>query len=119
LRYLVFSLAVRSGGQVEAVEDALAALSLGHVLLRLGEMQDSAALSDASRRAVRETLNLMSSSLDEPLQVGGTLRGLAAEIDAMNTGAGKLDPGQSGRLQWLLELAAHDISDHPSIFASR
>lgn len=119
LRYLVFSLAVRSWGRVEDVEDALAALSLGHVLLRLGEMRDSAALTDASHRALQETLRLMSSSLDDPVRTGETLRGYAAGLDAVITGAGEPDPDQPSRLQWLLELAAHDLSGHPSIFASR
>lgn len=119
LRYLVFSLAVRSRGRVEDVEDALAALSLGHVLLRLGEMRDSAALTDASHRALQETIRLMSSSLDDPVRTGETLRGYAAGLDAVITGAGEPDPDQPSRLQWLLELAAHDLSGHPSIFASR
>ncbi|MDJ0391293.1 FUSC family protein [Roseomonas sp. E05] len=117
LRYLVLSLAVRSRGRVHEAEDALAALSLGHALFRLGEMESVMPLPNADRRIIRETLRLTASPLDDPLRTGQKLRSLAARISPIDE-AGVTSAAQASRMCWLLELAANDLTTHPSIFVS-
>ncbi|BAI76231.1 hypothetical protein AZL_d04050 (plasmid) [Azospirillum sp. B510] len=118
LRYLVFSLAVRSRGQVREVDDALAALSLGHALFRLGEIASTTALPETCRGLIRETLRLTSSPIDDPRRAGETLRGYAIQIPKLDRTTDPREAGQSSRLRWLLELAADDLCGHASIFGS-
>ncbi|MFG1342436.1 FUSC family protein [Xanthobacter autotrophicus] len=118
LRYLVLSLATRSRGQVQEVEDALAALSLGHVLFRLGDMRFSQAHADIGDGFLRRTLHLTSTPMDDPLHAGKTLHDYAARLNPADTGDGFPDLGQTARLKWLLELAAQDLLEHASIFVS-
>ncbi|MFY0524155.1 FUSC family protein [Archangium gephyra] len=117
LRYLVFSLAVRSRGQVPEVEDALAALSLGHALFRLGEMGSIAALPGTGR-IIRETLRLTASPMDDPLRAGEMLLRHAAQASPTEGTGDPSAAAQASRIRWLLELAAGDLNGHPSIFAS-
>ncbi|WP_210188992.1 FUSC family protein [Mesorhizobium sp. YR577] len=119
LRSLVFSLAVLSRGQVQEVEDALAALSLGHVLLRLGEMEANETLPATSRSAIWNALLLMRSPLDEPKQAADALQQYAARLNMYDHLKSSLETRQRSRIGWLFELAAQDIQDHPTIFSSK
>jgi hypothetical protein len=114
----VFGLAVRSGGQVHEVEDALAALSLGHVLFRLGNMRSSVSVPENGRFFAREVLCLVVSPMDAPAAVVKTIHGYATHIGQTAGINHCLETGASARLQWLLEVAAQDLIEHSSIFVS-
>lgn len=118
LRYLVFSLAVRSRGQVHEVEDALAALSLGHVLFRLGNMRSSASIPESDRLFAGEVLRLVAAPMDAPEAVARTIYGYATQIGHTGGTNGFLETEASARLKWLLEVAAQDLAGHASIFVS-
>ncbi|MCD9006462.1 FUSC family protein [Luteimonas sp. XNQY3] len=117
LRYLVFSLAVRSRGQVQQVEDALAALTLGHALFRLGDME-MADLPPLERDAVRETLRLTCAPLDDPHRVATRLRECARQLGQADPEGARPDGAQTTRIRWLLELAAREFNAHAAMFAS-
>ncbi|GAA5236241.1 FUSC family protein [Verticiella sediminum] len=117
LRYLVFSLAVRSRGQVQQVEDALAALTLGHALFRLGEMQ-TADLAPLARDAVRETLRLACAPLDDPHRAGVILRECARRLGQADPQGNRPDGEQTTRIRWLLGLAAREFSEHAAMFTA-
>lgn len=94
-----------SGGQVNEMEHALSALSLGHALLRLGEVAAQGGLSDTSRDAVGATIRLL----------------LAVPQDAdhirqhMHDQAGSIRAGENlpAQLSWLLDVVAREF-EHQS-----
>jgi uncharacterized membrane protein YccC len=118
LRYLVFNVAVRSRGQDQEAEDALAALSLGHALFRLGEMEPAPDLPDPDRRIVRETLRLMAAPLVDPQDAGEKLRHYAGQITPLASTGDASAAAHASRIRWLLGLAADDLTGHLSIFTS-
>jgi uncharacterized membrane protein YccC len=116
LRYLVLSLAVRSRGDIQESEDALAALSFGHALCQLGEMQFDPSISSKGRAVVSEVIRITSSPLFDPASAGAVLRRHAEHLAQWSDSekpVQELEP----RICWLLELAAVDIDSHTAIFA--
>lgn len=97
----MFSLAVRSGGKVEELEDALSALALGHALLRLGELAAQDELADTSRDVIRKTLHLIQRDPQDHEQVRQDMRRQADRIIR--------NDDQTTRLSWLLEVVAREF----------
>ncbi|WP_245308785.1 FUSC family protein [Aurantimonas sp. 22II-16-19i] len=104
LRFLVFSMAIRSRADVKAVDDALASLSLGHVLYRLGKIAISPSTSKIEADIIRKVLRLASAPIEDPEGIGRELRLLAAGAE------------MDEQTKWLLGLASRDLSSHPSSF---
>jgi uncharacterized membrane protein YccC len=117
LRHIVFGLALRSGGLVQEAEDALAALSLGHALVRIGDMQDLQ-LSPMAREAAKEILQLTRLPMTDPGQAGRRLHALAERIAESVDGNEVTSPTNDPQLCWLLELASLELREHASIFAT-
>lgn len=101
LRYLVFGLAVRSGGQVQNLDHSLSALTLGHALLRLGEMSASDKFADESRDAAREILRLVQVPAHNSEQ-------LRQQLDSLRD---RIKQGEDciPRLNWLLGVVAREV----------
>lgn len=117
LRYLVFSLALRSRGQVQQVEDALAALTLGHALFRLGDMQ-AAKLPPLERDATQQALCLTRAPLDDPHRAADTLRECARRVGLSDPKGDRPESERTTRIRWLLGLAAREFDAHPGMFAA-
>ncbi|WP_236823332.1 FUSC family protein [Blastomonas sp. RAC04] len=117
VRYLVFRIAARSGGDVREVEDALAALSLAHAFFRLGEMAHAPALGEEDRRIILQTLDLMASPMANPHRAEAMLRQHAAKIGNAATSGATGAAAQSTTIRWLLEMAADNMKQHPTLFA--
>lgn len=117
LRYLVFSLAVRSRGDIRESEDALAALSLGHVLYRLGEMQPDPIVSKKGLVSISKVIHITGLPMVDPKTAGGTLREEARCLAESDDSNAQSSLNVEARICWLLELAALDLDRHSSIFA--
>lgn len=110
LRYLVFSVAVRSRGQVQQVEEALAALSLGHALVMLGE-SNGPSMPTAGRLAAEEALRLMRAPLHNPADVGKKFMAISHTVSTTES-------SQAARCCWLLKLAARELRACPAAFTT-
>lgn len=118
LRYLVFSLAVRSQGRVHGVEDVLAALSVGHVLLRLGEMRSDPELSERCREAVAEALTSTSGGMADPTTVAGSWQISAADLTPADETGEASEKLSNARVRWLLQSGANDLQAHSAMFVA-
>lgn len=114
LRRLVFQMAVQARGQVRHAEDAIAALTLGHVVLRLGETLADAATPGAVRRPVRQALQVMASPLHDPAEAAAVLRDHGRAMERLSRTEG---PAGTAHVAWLLHLAARDLALHRPFFA--
>jgi hypothetical protein len=117
LRHLVFSLAARSRGDIQESEDALAALSLGHVLLRLGEMQSDPTVSKTYLAAIGEVNDLARMPMVAPKSVGEFLHHKALSLGRLGIVDTLSNRTREAQISWLLEVAALNLCSHPSIFA--
>jgi uncharacterized membrane protein YccC len=117
LRYLVFSLAVRSRGDIQESEDALAALSVGHVLLRLGEMQSDPTVSKTCLVSIGEVIDLTSMPMVHPKSVGEVFHHKGLSLGRLDVSDALANRNHDAQISWLLEVAALNLDRHPSIFA--
>lgn len=113
LRYLVFRLAVLAQGQIKHAEDALAALSLGHVAFHLVQIRSAASASPDLRERVEKAL-LIAAPMQGPSEMAAKLRDHAATL-------GNLSGPEEGvitQLRSLIDRAVRDLGAHASFFAS-
>lgn len=101
LRFLVLNVAVRSRGNVNMFENALAAMTMGHIAHRLGELSQSPSpeqqvATQAMRLIERPSADAKILSADFRRLAGGRGTGDASELE----------------LAWLLKLAASMIEDN-------
>ena len=107
LRLVRASEKVSATSAQEATDCGLAALRVGKAVLILHTLEDDALLTESTLRSVRSALQRLQHLSSVPAKALPLLRGVAERI--------KLHQPESA-LQ--LQLAAHDIANHQSFFAS-
>jgi hypothetical protein len=105
LRYLVFSVAVRSRGQVHVFEHALAAMTLGHIAQRLGDLHGAAGSHQGDNAFAGKGLELLKRPILDSETVSSDFWRLAKTKENNGTEVHLT-------LIWLFELAATNIEDH-------
>jgi uncharacterized membrane protein YccC len=118
LRYLVFSLAVRSQGRVQDLEDALSALSLGHVLLRLGDMDADPEVTTADREMAKAVLGVMQRPIHDTQDLLLLLEDYSRRNKELLDADAPEGKGHASRLGWLLDRAAAEVKGPSSIFVA-
>ena len=113
LRYLVFRLAVLAQGQVAHAEDALAALSLGHVAFHLGQARNVASASSGMRGQVESLLLLITPPMQDTSETAARLLECAAALGSMPNA----EDGAVMQLRWLIDRAVQDLGGHGPFFA--
>lgn len=119
LRHLVFRLAIQARGQVRHAEDALAALTLGHVALRLGEALADAATTGPTRRPIQESLKILGSPLHDPAEASAVLRDYGNVISRLSQTGEQSWAAPASSVAWLMHLAAREFALHQAFFAPR
>ncbi|MDH2235755.1 FUSC family protein [Pigmentiphaga sp. GD03639] len=111
LRFLILALIARSGMEAATADGALAALSLGHALARMGHMLDRR--PDAPEAPwIGQALHTMSKPLAMPHDAGATLQNYATRARA--AGASATMPA----VRWLEEAAEH-LTEHTAFFRTQ
>jgi len=111
LRFLILALIARSGTEAATADGALAALSLGHALARMGHMLDRR--PDAPEAPwIGQALHTMSKPLAMPHDAGATLQNYATRARA--AGASATMPA----VRWLEEAAEH-LTEHTAFFRTQ
>lgn len=109
LRFLILGLVARAGGDASTADGALAALALGHALLRMGTLLQQR--PDAAETPwIRRALQAMSKPLALPHDAGAALQGYASELRATDAAA-------LPAARWLEEAAACLVA-HAAFFSS-
>jgi hypothetical protein len=116
LRHLTFRMAIQARGQVRHAEDALAALTLGHVALRLGEALVGAAESPI-RRPVQESLRIMGSLAHEPAEASAVLQDYSNAMTQLSQAGDEGSVARASSIAWVMHLAARELGLHQSFFA--
>lgn len=104
LRFLVLSVAVRSRGNVDAFENALSAMTMGHIARRLGDFAQAPSNNPADRQIAKEAAQLIERPPADPEILSADFRRLAHS--ANHVGADRSD------LVWLMKQAAAIIDTH-------
>ncbi len=109
LRFLILAWVVRAGDEPSTADGALAALAVGHALLRMGAMLDHGH-DDAHAHWIRPALHLMSKPLADPAETAAALQGHARRVRTTLNGA-----SSPPAVRWLDETAAH-LAKHALFF---
>lgn len=111
LRFLILALIARSGTETATADGALAALSLGHALARMGHLLDRR--PDAPEAPwIGQALHAISKPLAVPHDAGATLQNYANRARKGNTSAAV------PAARWLEEAAEH-LTEHTAFFRSQ
>jgi uncharacterized membrane protein YccC len=103
LRFLVLGVAVRSRGNVDAFEDALVAMSMGHIAGKLGDFSQASSSSAEDRLIAKQAMEFLERPSADPAMLSAAFRRLA------NSSSGGPDRAD---LVWLLQQAAANIDNH-------
>lgn len=99
LRFLVLGVAIRSGGQVDAFEDALSALTLGHIAKRLGDLKGAQYVRSVSPTPA-DALKMLARPITDAETLSADFRRFSETQPASSTFA------------WLLKSAAANLDRH-------
>ncbi|RWR09254.1 FUSC family protein [Paenirhodobacter populi] len=108
LRHLVLEMVMRARADTAVIGDAIAALSLGHIAMRLGQIVHQEAPAADGDDIARDCLRRLANPIEDPAGCGREI------LDSTQAGL----PEKTASTIRLAHLMAGELVDHPRVFTS-